>query len=146
MTKPGGRSVRRFTDGQRRMVARDVGKAVGKALIPPGIDPTLGWRLTVSFTMVTVLIWIAWAMGLLAGIGLPGFARAEQQNEILEELKSQKIERLEGQILQFQRDLCAQPLGSRPRTFYLQERNRKLNEYQQLTGNMYEGLPSCDEV
>lgn len=101
------------------------------------------WRLTVSALIAAILIWIAWAMGLL---GVPGLALADEQSKILQELHSQKIERLETKILQSQRDFCASPQGSRPREFYLGLRNMALNEYQKATGSPYVGLPGCGEL
>lgn len=127
------------------MVAK-IAEKLGGALVPPGIDPTTWWRLAVSATIFGVLLWISWAMGAFAAFGTPGLARADQQKEILDELHAQKVERLEEAIMKAQRDYCAQPQNTRPREFYLSQRNMKLNEYRETTGRSYEGLPDCEQL
>ena len=123
------------------MIAKVLG-SVGGSLIPPGLDSSMTWRLAVSGSIFAILLWIVWAMGMFGG----GLARAGTQSEILSELKSQKIERIEEKILERQKDFCSAEQGSAPRQYYLEQRNEKLNEYQELTGNMYSGLPSCGEL
>lgn len=99
-----------------------------------------------SAAILGILAWIGWAMGAFAVFGSPGLARADEQSEILSELRELKIDRLENEILQLQRDYCGSEQGSRPRTYYLTERNDRLNEYNTLTGRNYDGLPSCAEL
>lgn len=127
-----------------------IGKAaekLGGALVPPGFDPTTWWRLAVSATLVGVLVWIAWAMGAFATLlNTPGLALADEQKQILTELHDQKVERVEAAILQAQRDYCEAAADEKPRQFYLERRNMKLNEYFALTGRAYQGMPDCDEL
>ncbi len=114
--------------------------------MPPGIPPETWWRLVVSSSICGGLIFAMWAVGMFAAMGATGFARADEQAKILAELHDQKIERLEGAILAAQRDYCSSAAGTKPRQFYLERRNMKLNEYQAVTGHSYSGLPNCDEL
>lgn len=50
-----------------------------KQLIPPGIKPHLKWRLAVSLSLAGILIYAIWSLGLL---GVPGFARADDVNQL----------------------------------------------------------------
>lgn len=119
---------------------------VGGALVPPGIDPTTMWRLTVSLSIFALILWVFWAMGALTALGAPGLARADEQTKMLAELYDAKVERLVAGILQSQREFCLAEKESRPRAFYLEQRNKKLNEYYATTKVAYQGLPACDEL
>jgi hypothetical protein len=127
-------------------VVAKIAEKLGGALVPPGIDPTLWWRLTVSGTLAFLCVAFLWSIGLFASLGFPGFARADQQQQILNELHAQKIERLEEAIMKEQRDYCESPPDSRARDTYLARRNMKLNEYREVTGRSYEGMPDCNEL
>lgn len=79
-------------------------KEFGRALIPSGIDPQLRWRLAVSLTLVSVLVWIAWAMGAFAGVGFPGLARAADVEGLKQDVQGVKAEA---------RDIRAQQIAER---------------------------------
>lgn len=99
-----------------------------------------------SGTLMFLVLAFFWSVGLFSSLGYTGFARADEQTQILNELHDQKVERLEIAILTAQRDYCSSPPQSKPREFYLERRNMKLNEYQAVTGHSYSGLPACDEL
>jgi len=56
----------------------DVMKDVGKALIPPGIDPELAWRLVMAGSICALGAFSIWAIG----IGGGGFALAGEVDKI----------------------------------------------------------------
>jgi hypothetical protein len=59
-----------------------------KAIIPPGMSPRLRWSLAISGWLLGLTIFAAWSLG---WIGVPGFARAENQGVL--EHRVQSVER-----------------------------------------------------
>ena len=57
-------------------------RGVGKALVPPGIDPDLWWRLVVSGLLAFLFAAFLWSVGAFAALGYPGLARADKLSEI----------------------------------------------------------------
>jgi len=57
-------------------------KGVGRALVPPGIEPDLWWRLVVSGVLSFLFLAFLWSVGAFAALGFPGLARADKLAEI----------------------------------------------------------------
>lgn len=56
-----------------------------KALIPPGIKPSLRWSLAVSGWLLMLTGFAVWSLGLF---GLPGFAFQEDQGQLRQRVQS----------------------------------------------------------
>jgi hypothetical protein len=53
------------------------------ALVPPSDDTgVVRWRWIMAISVGTLMLWAAWAMGLFAGVGFPGFARADETEKL----------------------------------------------------------------
>lgn len=55
---------------------------VVEALIPPGIGPELRWKIAMSLSIVTIFVYIFWSVGTFSFLGLEGFAKAGDINEL----------------------------------------------------------------
>lgn len=53
-----------------------------EALVPPGISPELRWKIAMSLSIVTLFIYVFWSVGTFSFLGLEGFARAGDINEL----------------------------------------------------------------
>lgn len=115
-----------------------------KQLVPPGIDRTLAWRLTVSASIAFLLTAFLWSVGVFAGIGYPGFARADKLDAVLIELQEQKVVRLETELRELQRSYCT-ATDNRSSDYWERERDRRRSEYFNLTRREYP-LPGCDQI
>ena len=115
-------------------------------LKPPGVSDLNWWRVTVSLSTVTILVWISWAMGAFTGMGFPGLARAGNVENVLARVTELQIGEIEGKILATQRDWCSSPLGSRARAFFLERRQLLLADYFDLTKRPYQSLPTCMDL
>jgi len=117
------------------------GIELAKGIVPPGFSEIDKWRLAVSATLIALTLVITLHVAYVCGwppFYEEAFANAADVKEILVAIKEEKI-------IDRQRDWCASPNGS-SKDFFLARRNQLLREYRELTGQAYEGLPSCAEL
>lgn len=124
------------------------------ALVPPHDaegEKIFRWRLAVAMilggSIVTTGIHIAWACGLLAGIGLNGFALADDVLAMREDVKAIQIGQARTEILQTRTYQC-QAIKSQNQqalTIITRVLQDALERYQGLTKGRYE-LPDCNTL
>lgn len=100
-----------------------------------------GWVLFVSFHIAWVCGWLA-----VLGMGSP-FALADEQKQLAEVIKGDRIDRLEHDILGIRQDQCkAYKEGNMPaERLYAERLQELLNKYYSLTQRNAR-VPACDEV
>ncbi len=69
-------------------------KVVGGSLVPPGIDPTLWWRLVVSTSVFGLILFSVWAVGLTGS----GFARASDVDKVRRHQLEQRLDNVHALI------------------------------------------------
>ena len=114
-------------------------KDLGKALIPPGIDPNLGWRLTVSITLVSILIWIAWSMGAFAGLGFAGLARAQDVEGLKAEVRDVRAQQIAEKIDEVTTSLCLESYDAQ----LIDYRRELQRQHRTVTGSEH-SPPPCE--
>ena len=76
-------------------MVKDALEKLGGALVPPGIDANLAWRLVVSGSIfsltVVVAVHVLWACGFL---GNEGFARADEVADTKRLILEEKLDRI----------------------------------------------------
>jgi len=104
-----------------------IADSVAKNLVPPGIDGTLAWRLTVSLSIAAIGLWILWALGIASWIGSPGLARADE------------VEKLAGQVGEVQASLLADKIDAISTKLCMESFDAQLVEYRRaLQEQFYE--------
>lgn len=93
-----GRSFERSSTNRatcNASVVKDAIEKLGGALVPPGIEPNLAWRLVVSGTLFVVVfslaVHIVWACGLLGDSGFAHAADVDETKRLILEEKLDKI-------------------------------------------------------
>lgn len=108
---------------------------VADALIPPGISKSLKWRLAVSLSIGAILVWIAWAMGLL--FGLPGLAKADDVRDVKKQLAEVRASLIAKDIDGVSTSLCMDRFDVN----LLAYRDRLQQDYRTVTGHEHEPPP-----
>lgn len=128
------------------------------ALIPPqdaGGQQIWRWRLitalTVGGTALGLGIHIAWACGLLAGIGLNGFASAADVNNVQSQLLTIEQGQLRSEILSTRAVQCraasqaAKGQDDATLSFITRDLQEALDKYRELAHRPYQ-LPDCTSL
>lgn len=105
------------------------------ALVPPGISKSLKWRLAVSLSIAGILVWIAWAMGLL--FGLPGLAKADDVRDVKKQLAEVRASLIAKDIDGVSTSLCMDRFDVN----LLAYRDRLQQDYRTVTGHEHEPPP-----
>lgn len=108
---------------------------VADALIPPGISKSLKWRLAVSLSIAGIIVWIAWAMGLL--FGLPGLAKADDVRDVKKQLAEVRASLIAKDIDGVSTSLCMDRFDVN----LLAYRDRLQQDYRTVTGHEHEPPP-----
>lgn len=108
---------------------------VAEALVPPGISKSLRWRIAVSLSIAGILIWIAWAMGML--FGLPGLAKADDVKDVKIQLANVQASLIAKDIDGVSTSLCMNNYDPN----LLAYRNVLQSQYRAVTGHEHEPPP-----
>lgn len=108
---------------------------VAEALIPPGISKSLRWRIAVSLSIAGILIWIAWAMGLL--FGMPGLAKAGDVADVKSQLAEVRASLIAKDIDGVATSLCMDRYDAN----LLAYKERLQKDYKNVTGHEHESPP-----
>jgi hypothetical protein len=107
------------------------------ALIPPGIRANLKWRLAVSISIMGLLVYALWSLGLL---GLSGFARADDVKQLQQRVDISAQLNLATEIRVQVRARCAVTDSATKEsiTRYIDDLQR---QYKQIAGDRYPEAP-----
>lgn len=114
-------------------------KDVGKALVPPGIEPNLWWRICVSGTLSFLFVAFLWSVGLFASMGYPGFARADEVEDVKQQVNDVRASLLAKQIDDVTAALCMETVDRR----LLDYRRELQNDYRAVKGHEHQS-PACE--
>lgn len=104
-----------------------------KGLVPPGIDHTLAWRLTVSLSIAGIGVWVFWAMGLLAWAGFSaGLARADEQKQL-----GDVVAEVQNEVGEVRAALLATEIDSVSTQLCMESFDRELINYRNTLQNQY---------
>lgn len=133
----------------------DIGdaKSLVDSLTPSEGSSDYRWKVSVSVLLGVVIViggfHIAWACGLLAFAGLPGFASAEEVKLNGHELAVVEANQIDAQIMDTRTRQCkmmqVSPRNDDALTFYTQRLGERMSRYRQLVGQDYR-LPDCNEL
>jgi len=114
-------------------------KDVAKTLIPPGMDSQLTWRLAVSATLAFLFVAFLWSVGLFASMGYPGFARADEVEDVKQQVNDVRASLLAKQIDDVSTALCMERFEPR----LLDYRRELQGQYRAVKGHEHES-PDCE--
>jgi hypothetical protein len=106
-------------------------------LIPPDedgkpLDRRLLWRLTVSGFVGFLAVAFLWSVGVFAGMGYPGFARAGEIDDV-----KKQVQNVQTQISNVQAELLAKEIDSVSAALCMEQYEPRLLDYRNVLQEKY---------
>jgi hypothetical protein len=121
----------------------------GLALVPPlDADPkhVYGWRIRVAVIACTAFIvavgQMAWGQGWVPG--LDGFAKVSEVQKVVTEIRANRVEIVESQLLELRLKHC-KASSDEAKRLYWDRISSLLIRYQELTNKVFP-LPACADI